>query len=133
MKNNKLSLLLFIIVSVFALGGCKSNRNDIENNNFAIESVQFLSQAVDEVTADADRAIPEKNSDESIRQYYILKKELDEIRYKIKSYDDYIENHYSQAALSYTDYKAQEYELEKLENKLESSEDNLKYTFGIHE
>ena len=87
----------------------------------------------DEVTADADRAIPEENSDESIRQYYILKKELDEIRYKIKSYDDYIENHYSQAALSYTDYKAQEYELEKLENKLESSEDNLKYTFGIHE
>lgn len=130
MKKKFLLTLFFIILCLPVLTGCRNTNN--KSSYFAEESMEFLSQAVDDVTLHSNSAVPGEIPAENLRRFSVLKSELEDVEEKIEHYDDYIESQYLQGGLSYTDYQAQEYELEKLEEKLNISEERLAYDFKAH-
>ncbi len=97
------------------------------------DTLETLASAVDEVTAKADSAIPDSNSEEMRNQFFTLKNELEAVDNRLDDYDDYLELQYHQGTLSYDDYLTQERILDNLEDKLEASEDRLERVFGMND
>lgn len=105
--------------------------SDSTSKNLTSDTTESLTKAVDEITAKADSAVPNGNTEEKRAQFFNLKDELHLTDQRLDSYDDYIESQYKQGQLSYEDYRSQAQILENLEDKLDASEDKLEQTFGI--
>lgn len=130
MKKILLLILPLTVLFSFSLTGC-NNKDDSSYKNLTPDTTESLTKAVDEVTAKADSAVPNGNTEEKRAQFFNLKDELDLTDQRLDSFDDYIESQYKQGQLSYEDYRSQEQILENLEDKLDASEDKLERTFGI--
>lgn len=98
------------------------------SNNDTIDS---LTNAVNEVTEKADSVVPADNTDEKRTQFFELKDELNTVDHRLDAFDDYIEELYKNGEISYDDYISKERMLEELEDKLDASEDKLELNFGI--
>lgn len=144
MKELRLFTLSVIVVSAIVLAGCGNKAGTNESTkqsdntektsvsgNDTEDTIESLTNAVDEVTKKADSAIPSDNRDEKRAQFIELKNEIDTVDHRLDKHDDYIENLYKRGEISYDDYRSQEKKLDELEDKLDASEDKLEFNFGI--
>lgn len=144
MKELRLFTLSVIVVSAIVLAGCGNKAGTNESTkqsgnaektsvsgNDTEDTIDSLTNAVDEVTKKADSAIPSDNKDEKKAQFIELKNEIDTVDHRLDKHDDYIENLYKRGEISYDDYRSQEKQLDELEDKLDASEDKLEFNFGI--
>ncbi|MDE6231940.1 MAG: hypothetical protein K2M60_01130 [Lachnospiraceae bacterium] len=144
MKRLRLFSLSVIVVSAIVWAGCGKNSGTNESTkqsgnaektsvsvNDTEDTIESLTNAVDEVTKKADSTIPSDNKDEKRAQFIELKNEIDTVDHRLDKYDDYIENLYKRGEISYDDYRNQEKQLDELEDKLDASEDKLEFNFGI--
>ncbi|MDE5780453.1 MAG: hypothetical protein K2I03_03115 [Lachnospiraceae bacterium] len=144
MKRLRLFTLSVIVISAIVLAGCGNKAGTTESTkqsgntektsvsgNETEDTIESLTNAVDEVTKKADSSIPSDNTDEKRAQFIELKDEIDTVDHRLDKYDDYIENLYKRGEISYDDYRNQEKQLDELEDKLDASEDKLEFNFGI--
>lgn len=105
----------------------KTSISESSNN----DTIDSLTNAVNEVTEKADSVVPADNTDEKRTQFFELKDELNTVDHRLDAFDDYIEELYKNGEISYDDYISKERMLEELEDKLDASEDKLELNFGI--
>lgn len=93
-------------------------------------SMDELNSMVDTYIDKADNIISNgKNSD--IEQYISLKQEHNEIERNLEIHEDELEAQYHNNTISRDEYRNLEFELERLEDRLDSSEEQLEQIFGI--
>jgi len=94
-------------------------------------TLEELTALVDAYSEKALAASPTGTSSEDMEQFFNLKQEGNQIDNALDLHEDELERQYRDGTLTREDYKALERELERLEDKLDDSEDILEHIFGI--
>ncbi|MDO4174091.1 MAG: hypothetical protein Q4D42_04950 [Eubacteriales bacterium] len=93
--------------------------------------LETLSGKVTDAVSSADATQPSGTSDENHTLYFEQKSALDALDRELDQYEDALEAQYRAGTLSYTDFREQDREIEKLEDMLDDAEDRLENRFGI--
>lgn len=99
----------------------------------SFETIESLTQYVDDAVAKTDAAKSTGNTENDKNQYINLEHLLDSVEDKLDAHDDFLETQHNSGTLSYEEYRKKEHALEKLEDKLDSAEDKLEFAFKINE
>lgn len=94
------------------------------------DRMEELSALVEDFVTKSDNLISSKSAPD-LEQFFTFKKDAAAIDQQLDNYEDELEGQYRKGALSGTDYKELERELEKLEDSLDNAEDRLEIFFGI--
>ncbi len=94
------------------------------------DRMEELSALVEDFVTKSDSLISSKSAPD-LEQFFTFKKDAAAIDQQLDNYEDELEGQYRKGALSGTDYKELERELEKLEDSLDNAEDRLEIFFGI--
>lgn len=90
-----------------------------------------LTQKVAEAVAAADAAQPTGTADTDRKLFFEQKLALDTLDREVDVYEDNLEAQYRNGTLSYSDFRTQDREVEKLADRLDEAEDRLENRFGI--
>ena len=104
----------------------KNNNQD----NFTDDTLDALSEAVNDVVKAADKLISSGSSSKDQNEFFTLQSEFHEVENRLDHYEDHIEYELRQGNLTHDEARNAEYELEKLEDKLDYAEEKLEHTFG---
>lgn len=94
---------------------------------YTLEELTALITAYEEKVA----AAAPNGTDSDLETFFTLKQEENQIDDALDLHEDNLEAQYRSGSLTRDDYKKQERELEKLEDRLDDAEDRLEITFGI--
>lgn len=97
----------------------------------AAATMEELSAKVDAFVEKAGEAKADKTDQENLDTFFALKQEEKAINDELDLYEDELERQYRAGELTRDEYRAEERELELLEDKLDEAEDALEYVFGI--
>lgn len=96
-------------------------------SSYTFDELTALVAAYEEKVA---TAAPD-GTDSSLETFFTLKQEENQIDDALDFYEDDLEAQYRNGSLTRDEYKKQERELERLEDRLDDAEDRLEFTFGI--
>ena len=96
-----------------------------------IYSLEELSAMVDEFVAKVGSVTPDVNNSGNLDQFFSLKREGDQVEHALENYENDLENQYRTGTITREDYRKLEWEIEQLEEVLDSASDRLEITFGI--
>lgn len=96
-------------------------------SSYTFDELTALVAAYEEKVA---AATPD-GTDSSLETFFTLKQEENQIDDALDFYEDDLEAQYRNGSLTRDEYKKQERELERLEDRLDDAEDRLEFTFGI--
>ena len=96
-----------------------------------VYSLEELSAMVDEFVAKVGSVTPDVNNSGNLDQFFSLKREGDQVEHALENYENDLENQYRTGTITREDYRKLEWEIEQLEEVLDSASDRLEITFGI--
>lgn len=108
-----------------------ADTNTDTNADAQTNDLDTLSKKVSDAVAAADAAAPTGTADTDRKLFFEQKTALDTLDRELDTYEDNLEAQYRQGTLSYTDFRKQDREIEKLEDSLDDAEDRLENRFGI--
>ncbi|MDE7324566.1 MAG: hypothetical protein K2N73_17970 [Lachnospiraceae bacterium] len=114
-----------------AVNGDASNQQDISADGMTTYTMEELGSMVEAFVTKANAAAPGGTVSEDMEQFFALKQEEKQIDDLLDRHEDELEYLYKSQSLARDDYKRLERELELLEDKLDSAENQLAYVFGI--
>ena len=92
-------------------------------------TLEELTTMVNDYVAKAEAATPSGSND--IEQFFSLKQEANQVENELERHEDELERQYRDGALTRDEYRANERELDHLDDLLDAAEDQLEYVFGI--
>ncbi len=92
-------------------------------------TLEKLTTMVNDYVAKAEAATPSGSND--IEQFFSLKQEANQVENELERHEDELERQYRDGALTRDEYRANERELDHLDDLLDAAEDQLEYVFGI--
>lgn len=92
-------------------------------------TMEELTTMVNDYVAKAEAATPSGSND--IEQFFSLKQEANQVENELERHEDELERQYRDGALTRDEYRANERELDHLDDLLDAAEDQLEYVFGI--
>lgn len=102
-----------------------------ESNVQNSKTIEEITALVDAFSQKVDTVRPSGTESEQKNQFFTLKSELDSIELEMDRYEVLMEADFRAGTLSADDYYVKERDLERLEDKLDLSEDTLEVLFGI--
>ena len=92
-------------------------------------TLEELTTMVNDYVAKAEAATPSGSND--IEQFFSLEQEANQEENELERHEDELERQYRDGALTRDEYRANERELDHLDDLLDAAEDQLEYVFGI--
>ena len=104
----------------------QDSQGDMQN-----DTVDKLTELVEEFVARAEASKPEGTEHEQMNQFLDLKREGNDIEERLDLYEDRLEQKYRNEEISREEYRAEERKIEALEDRLDQAEDTLEAAYGI--
>ena len=104
----------------------QDSQGDMQN-----DTVDKLTELVEEFVARAEASKPEGTEHEQMNQFLDLKREGNDIEERLDLYEDKLEQKYRNGEISREEYRAEERKIEALEDRLDGAEDTLEAAYGI--
>ena len=107
------------------------NTSDTSNShNFSDDDLDSLSKAINDIIQKVESTKTNGSAAENQKTFFEVQGELQNVENRLEHYDDDIESQLHSDILSYDEARKAEFEIEKLEDKLDNAEDKLEYMFG---
>ena len=94
------------------------------------DTLDSLKDAVAKAVKEADKAEPSGSREENQTRFFEVKGKLQEVENRLDRFEDGVESQYRQGKIDYEKARNAEIEIERLEDKLDNSEDKLELRFG---
>lgn len=104
----------------------QDSQGDMQN-----DTVESLTELVEEFVARAEASKPEGTEQEQMNQFLDLKREGNDIEERLDLYEDKLEQKYRNGEISREEYRAEERKIEALEDRLDGAVDTLEAAYGI--
>ena len=105
--------------------------NNSNQNTKALYTIDELSAMVDEFVASVGSVPPELKTSSNLDQFFSLKRQGNQIEHALENYENELESQYRTSTITREKYRKLEWEIEQLEEVLDSANDRLEITFGI--
>ena len=101
-----------------------------DSGEFYGDTLDSLEEMVNEIVQKINNADASGSDNKKYETFIQLNDELREIENQLDYYEENTENDFEQGRLSYDEARKLEFDIEKLEDKLDDAEDTLEYKFG---
>ena len=102
----------------------------VEKKEKSEDTLDSLKDAVAKAVKEADKAEPSGSREENQTRFFEAKGKLQEVENRLDRFEDGVESQYRQGKIDYEKARNAEIEIERLEDKLDNSEDKLELRFG---